>query len=378
MPHTCEYKRTRGVAYCGADCTALASGVFTHVRLGPREPLPDRDPRILDVAILDMNHGWPNVGHEGVVSAFKDSACELSIALAAAGLSVRAISFDVRRALRLPEATDERFTIYVGTGGPGHLDPRLNDGRDPLAQGVVEDPAWEAPLFRLFDAITDRDDAALLSVCHTFGLMCRWLDVADPVARGPEKGGKSEGVLDNLLTATALAHPLFAAFARRLGPPGRLRVLDSRIYDLIPKNDASKRVAVMATETLGVDGPPGDAMTMMEVARDVSGRMPRVFGVNHHPEIIDRANLMGMLKIKLERGEIAKEWFDLRMSTLAEHFPDERSDRHLHVTSDFTFLGPLRFHVTRALRLRAESLGLEFTRHERDVDRALTGLLALP
>ena len=147
---------------------------------------------------------------------------------------------------------------------------------------------------------------------------------------------------------------------------------------MIPKNDASKRVAVMATETLGVDGPPGDAMTMMEVARDVSGRMPRVFGVNHHPEIIDRANLMGMLKIKLERGEIAKEWFDLRMSTLAEHFPDERSDRHLHVTSDFTFLGPLRFHVTRALRLRAESLGLEFTRHERDVDRALTGLLALP
>jgi hypothetical protein len=319
-----------------------------------------------------MNHGWPNVGHDGVVAAFQDAACELSGALETAGLSVRAISFDVRRALQIPEPGDDRFSIYVGTGGPGHLDPRLNDGSDPLAQGVGEDPSWEAPLFRLFDAIAAREDAALLAVCHTFGLMCRWLDVADPVARSREKGGKSEGVLDNLLTDTARRHPLFAAFAKRLGPPGRLRVLDSRIYDLIPKRGAERTVAIMATEALGVDGPPGDAMTMMEVARDGSGRMPRVFGVNHHPEIIDRSNLMGMLKVKLERGEVTKEWYDLRMSTLAQQFPDDSHDRDLHATSDFTFLGPLRFHLTRAGRLRAEELGSAFARHETDVDRALT------
>jgi len=378
VPHSCAYKRTHGVSYCGPDCTALSSGVFEHVRLAPGAPLPDRDPNIVDVAVLDMNHGWPNVGHEGVVAAFKEAACELSTPLAGAGLSIRAISFDVRRALQVPDPRDERFAIYVGTGGPGHINPRLNDGSDPLAQGVAEDPSWEAPLFRLFDAIAERDDAALLAVCHTFGLMCRWLDVALPVARGPEKGGKSEGVLDNLLTDAAREHPLFAAFARQLGPPGRLRVLDSRIYDLIPKAGAGRRVAIMATETLGVDGPPGEAMTMMEVARDGSGRMPRVFGVNHHPEIIDRANLMGMLKIKLQRGEISKEWYDLRMSTLWEHFPDERRDRELHATSDFTFLGPLRFHVTRAVRLRADGIGRDFLPHEMDVDRALTALLTLP
>jgi len=378
VPNSCAYKRTRGIAYCGPDCTALKSGVFEHMRLVAGGQPPARDPSILDVAILDMNHGWPNVGHEGVVAALRDAACELSVPLADAGLSVRVISFDVRRALQIPDARDDRFAIYVGTGGPGHIDPRLNDGNDALSQGVVEDPSWEAPLFRLFDAIAERDDAALLAVCHTFGLMCRWLDVADPVVRGPEKGGKSEGVLDNLLTDTARAHPLFAAFARRLSPPGRLRVLDSRIYDLIPKAGAGQRVAIMATETLGVDGPPGDAMTMIEVARDASGRIPRVFGVNHHPEIIDRANLMGMLRIKLERGEIKKEWYDLRMSTLSENFPDERSDRHLHATSEFTFLGPLRFHVTRAVRLRAEELGRAFLRHEIDVDRELTGLPTMP
>ena len=378
VPNLCEHKRARGVSYCGADCTALKSGLFSHLRLSPGASLPERDPNIVDVAILDMNHGWPNVGHEGVVSAFQDASCELSLPLKAAGIGIRAISFDVRRALQVPDEEDDRFAIYVGTGGPGHIDPRLNDGSDPRGQGVVEDAAWEAPLFRLFDAIAESDDAALIAVCHTFGLMCRWLDVADPVARGPEKGGKSEGVLDNLLTPSAREHPLFAAFARRIGPEGRLRVLDSRLYDLIPKDVAPRRVAIMATETLGVDGPPGNAMTMMEVARDTSGRIPRVFGVNHHPEIIDRSNLMGMLKMKLDRGEITKEWYDLRVSTLSEHFPDERSDRQLHVTSDFTFLGPLRFHVTRAVRLRAEELGRGFFRHESEVDRALTGLFTLP
>ncbi len=344
-----------------------------HLALAPGSPLPARDPRVIDVAVLDMNHGWPNVGHEAVVAAFQEATCQLSVALAASGLSVRAISFDVRRGLRVPEAADDRFAIYVGTGGPGHLDPRLNDGRDPHAQGILEDPSWETPLFRLFDAIAKREDAALLAVCHTFGLMCRWLDIAGPVARGPEKGGKSEGVRDNLLTNTGCQHPLFAAFARQLPPGGRLRVLDSRFYDLIPKPGASRTVSIMATETLGVDGPAGDAMTMMEVVRDGSGRMPRVFGVNHHPEIVDRATLMGMLRIKLDRGDVTKEWYAQRMSTLSVHFPDVSSDASLHATSDFTFLGPLRFHVTRAARMRAAELGRDLGRHESDVDRALTG-----
>jgi hypothetical protein len=372
MPTFCEHRRVHGVAYCPVDCQALTRGVFERVRLAPGQPLPARDPHVIDVAVLDMNHGWPNVGHEGVLSAYQDAACAISEALAGSSLRIRAISFDVRRALQLPGPSDDRFGVYVGTGGPGHLDPRLNDGRDPHAQGVAEDPSWEDRLFRLFDAIVEREDAALLAVCHTFGLMCRWLSVADPVARGPEKGGKSEGVRDNLLTDAGREHPVFAAFARQLPPGGRMRVLDSRIYDLIPRADAARRVAIVATETLGIDGPAGDAMTMMEVARDVSGRMPRVFGVNHHPEIIDRANLMGMLGLKLQRGEITTEWYRQRVAALSVTFPDENSDESLHVTSDFTFLGPLRFHVTRAARLRAEGLGLPFAAHESDVDRALT------
>ena len=350
----------------------MQDDLFLHLRLGPEDALPEVDRAVVDVAVLDMNHGWPNVGHDAVVAMFHDAARELAAPLAAAGLSIRTISFDVRRTLQLPDPGDRRFMIYVGTGGPGHLDPRLNDGVDPLAQGVVDDPAWEAPLFNLFDAIARRDDAALLAVCHSFGLMCRWLDVAEPVARGPEKGGKSEGVLENVLTEAAREHPLFAAFARRLGPKARLRVLDSRNFDLIPKAGARQRVTILATDTVGVDGPPGDAITMMEVARDPSGHMPRIFAVNHHPEIVDRANLMAMLKLKVERGDVTREWYDARMRTLGPHFADAVHDAHLHATSDFTFRGPLRFHVTRAARLHAEGLGRDFPAHESEIDRTLT------
>jgi hypothetical protein len=84
---------------------------------------------------------------------------------------------------------------------------------------------------------------------------------------------------------------------------------------------------------------------------------------------------MAMLRVKLDNGDITKAWYDQRMSTLERQFPDERSDRQLHTTSEFTFLGPLRFHLTRAARLRASELGREFGAHESDVDRELTGRL---
>jgi len=325
--------------------SAGAARAFVYHRVAAEDVLPEREPKTVDVAILDMNHGWPNVGHDCVVESLRHAAAELPDEI-----SLRVISFDVRRTLRLPAPDDDRFALYIGTGGPGHPDPRWNDGLAELSQGVAESPAWESPLFRLFDAIAKRDDAALLAVCHTFGLMCRWLKVAVPVPRGPEKGGKSEGVRDNLLTDAAREHPWFAALADRLPPDGRLRVLDSRLFDLIPNDAAARKVKIIGVEALGVDGPAGNAMTMMEVARDPSGSMPRIFGVNHHPEIVDRTNLLAMLDEKLHRGDISRDWYEQRVRTLSAHFPDDTHDRDLRTTSEFTFLGPLRFHVLRAAR----------------------------
>ena len=124
---------------------------FEYVRVADSEPPADRDR--IDVAILDMNHAWPNVGHDSLVHAVLESAEPLREPLAAAGAKVRVLSYDVRRLMQIPQSPNGRFQLYLGTGGPGHLDPRLNDGVREESQGIAETPAWEAPLFRLFDDI---------------------------------------------------------------------------------------------------------------------------------------------------------------------------------------------------------------------------------
>ncbi len=344
--------------------------MFERVRVTSAGQLPPPDPRAIDVAVLDMNHGWPNVGHDAVVGSVQDVACDLADVLIAAGLRIRAISFEVRRAGMVPEAG--RYALLLGTGGPGNVDPHKNDGRDPNAQGVSEDPSWEPRLFALFDDIARRDDTALLGVCHTFGVLCRWLAVADAVPRGPEKGGKSEGVLENELTDAGLAHPVLRAMSRKLGSR-RLRVLDSRIFDLVPSHAAKGRIAILGTETLGVAGPAGNAMTMMEIARDAGGTMPRMFAVNHHPEIADRARLLTMLRGKLDRGEIDAAWYGERVALLERQFDDREQDAALRVTSEFTFKAPLRFHLVRAVRRRAEAFGAAFPMHESQIESAILG-----
>ncbi len=365
MPIACRNKTEHGTEFCREDCPASRpEGVFRYLRVESPADLPPADERIIDVAILDMNHGWPNLGHDSLVHAILDAGCDLIPVLEDAGLQLRAISFDVRRRGGLPEGPGGRFAVYVGTGGPGHLDPRRNQGGGEGSQGIQEDPSWEAPLFRLFDQIEASPETALLGICHTFGVMCRWAQVARPVLRGPEKGGKSTGLLENLLTPEALGHPWFARFAEELPPSRRLRIVDNRLYDLIPVNGALSRVIPIGYETLGLGGPRGDALTMAEFARDRAGVMPRVFGVNHHPEIVDRARQRLILEQKRERGEVSAEWVAERDEILTRAYPDENSDQRLHLTSDFTLLGPLRFHIYRQVRLRAEALGIAVDIHE--------------
>lgn len=365
MPIACRNKLEHGNEFCREDCPASgADGVFRYARVERPEDLPPAEERTVDIAILDMNHGWPNLGHDSLVHAILDTGCDLIPVLEGAGLRIRAISFDVRRQGGIPEPPGDRFSVYVGTGGPGHLDPRRNRGGGEGSQGIQEDPSWEAPLFRLFDKIRASPEAALLAVCHTFGVMCRWAGIAEPVLRGPEKGGKSTGVLENVLTPEAERHPWFGRFACELPPSRRLRIVDNRLYDLIPENGMRQAAVPIGYETLGLGGPRGDALTMAEFARDREGAMPRVFGVNHHPEIVDRARQRLILEQKRQRGEVSAEWVAERAEILTRVYPDENSDQRLHLTSDFTLLGPLRFHIYRQVRQRAAALGVPIDLHE--------------
>ena len=134
--------------------------------------------------------------------------------------------------------------------------------------------------------------------------------------------------------------------------------MDNRLFDLIPPGARLPAGALpIGWETLGVGGPPGDAVTMIEFARDRGGLMPRVFGVNHHPEIVNRAGQMAILEQKVERGEVTAQWAAERREILTRSYPAEDSEHLLQLTSDYTLLGPLRFHLQRQVRRRAESLG---------------------
>jgi hypothetical protein len=372
VPLDCQHKVQFGRQSCATNCPASAPfGVFSYARVERPEDLPPADEQAIDVAILDMNHGWPNLGHDSLVHAVQDASCDLRVPLAGTGLRIRALSFDVRRGGQVPEPPGGRFALYLGTGGPGHIDPRQNDGTTAGSQGIREDPSWEAPTFRLFDAIRADETAALLGVCHTFGVMCRWSGAAEPVLRGPGKG-KSTGILENVLTPEARQHPWFRRFSEELPDRRRLRVVENRLFDLVPGPLSQQADALpIGHETLGIGGPPGLAVTMLEFARDKAAVMPRMFAVNHHPEIVDRFRQMMILGQKLDRGEVTNEWYQERVDVLTRNYPDENSDQRLHVTSDFTLLGPLRFHLNRAVRMRAAALGIPVAVHEDSVYTSL-------
>jgi hypothetical protein len=360
MPFLCRHKLPGNAHFCGSEHPAEAPcGAFEYARVERPEDLPPADPRIVDVAVLDMNHGWPNLGHDCLVHALLDDACELLPIAEETGVRVRALSFDVRRSGMVPEPPGGRFALYVGTGGPGHIDPFLNDGVSEESQGIREDPSWQAPLFRVFDAIVADEEAALLAVCHTFGVMCHWSGLAHPALRGPKKGGKSSGVLENVLDPAAWQHPWFHRFGDDLPEGGRLRVMDNRLFDLLPRDgDFPTGTSPIGWETLGVGGPRGDGITMIEFARDGGGLMPRVFGVNHHPEIIvNRAGQAAILQQKVDRGEVTEQWAAERREILTRGERDVEAERLLQLTSDYTLLRPLRFHLQRQVRQRAESLG---------------------
>ncbi|MEO5762913.1 MAG: hypothetical protein ABIR28_11440, partial [Vicinamibacteria bacterium] len=126
---TCGRMGAAGEVACLDNCAMNGLGsIFSFQRVRVDEPLPEPDASILDVAVLDMHHGWPNLGHNSIVQAVREAACDFESVIKTAGLKIRVLSFDVRQSGLLPEPPGGRFAVYLGTGGPGHIDPHLNDG----------------------------------------------------------------------------------------------------------------------------------------------------------------------------------------------------------------------------------------------------------
>jgi hypothetical protein len=303
---------------------------FEYVRIDGDVPPPRHDR--VDVALLDMNHLWPNLGHDSLVHIVLETAESLREELGEA--KVRVLSFDVRYRDQVPEPG--RFRIHIGTGGPGHLDPRLNDGASEWSQGVNETGAWEQPLFRLFDEILADESASMLAVCHSFGLVCRWSGIARPVLRTE----KSSGLRINRLSREAMHHPWFEQFASELSDHQHFHVVDNRLFDLILV-DAGK------AQPIAFEAEGSSALTMVELARDASGTMPRFLAFNHHPEIVDREHVLQVLDEKRIHGEVDQQWYEERVRTMLELFGEK--ERQSRLTSEYTLFAPLRFHLQSAV-----------------------------
>ena len=321
----------------------VESSRFSYARVEHAEDLPAREDRTIDVALLDMNAGYANVGHDAIVEIVRDVATELEDELISRNLGLRVISYAVRDRLIVPRHGDGRHRLYLGTGGPGHLDPRRNTSSSGTVE-IAEDPAWEAPLWALFDAIASDGDTALYGVCHTFGLLCRWSGAAEPALRGPAKGGPMSGVGTNVLTPAARTHPWFA----RLAAAGDVvPVLDSRHYDLLPAGPLTRGMTAIAHESAGAHGEAGDALTMLEVARDAGG-VPRVFGVNSHPEIGAPERVAAILDRMLATGTITSDVYDQR-STMLPMLRDDRREERLRVGRT-VFSDLVRDRIARLVR----------------------------
>jgi hypothetical protein len=106
---------------------------------------------------------------------------------------------------------------------------------------------------------------------------------------------------------------------------------------------------------------------MVEFAADARRIMPRILAVNHHPEIMGREGQRQLLDQKLARGEVTPEWYEERLRGIEQVFSSGQIEHLVRLTARFTLLDPLRFHLYRAVRLKAEAMGLRPTFHENQV-----------
>ena len=95
---------------------------------------------------------------------------------------------------------------------------------------------------------------------------------------------------------------------------------------------------------------------MFEFARLQGGTVPRVWGVNHHPEIGD----VGLQRERLERLRenrgVSGAWYRERLAALDAWNASAATEQDLQRTTRWTFEKPLRIHLERALGLARRPL----------------------
>ena len=72
MPFDCQHGRRLGPDACLTNCPA-SPPVFDVIRIERADQVPPAEPHLIDVAVLDMHHGWPNLGHDAILHAIQNA-----------------------------------------------------------------------------------------------------------------------------------------------------------------------------------------------------------------------------------------------------------------------------------------------------------------
>ena len=288
---------------CLTDCpTRREQGGFRFARVERAGDLPPADPRVVDVALLDMHHGWPNLGHEALADVIQSAVCDLREHLVRVGLSVRVISYDVRRGHALPEAPGGRHAIYVGTGGPGHLDPRAQ--RRPRGlPGHRREPGMGEAAVRAVRRDSRRPArVALRRLPH----LRRDVPLA---GRGRRRAARPPR-----RAARAPASGTISCARRHAGIRGSRALRRASATASASRCWTIVSSTCLPTGTVPAGRPACSPWTATRTARpatrspwskwrdDSRGAVPRILGVNHHPEIVNRQRQLALLEKKRARG----------------------------------------------------------------------------
>ena len=272
MPLECGYKQRHGRQFCVTDCPASEPGRLLRLRQGRApEDLPASDPRTIDVAVLDMNHGWPNLGHDSLVHAVMDAACDVApellrprgCACARSPSTCAARGCCRSRPGRASRSTSAPAVPATSTRAPTTACGPSRRASARTRRGRRRRSASSTPCRRDEQRGAPRASATPSACCAAGRARRR------PVLRGPEKG-KCSGVLENVLTWDGAPAPLVPAL-RRAARTGRAAargreppVRPDPAARRLPRRAACRS----ATRRCGVGGAPGEAVTMIEFARD--------------------------------------------------------------------------------------------------------------
>ena len=262
MPFDCDHRRTLGPDVCPAACHAVdaaarspTSGPTSRRDLPTPEPgvarrlRPRHEPRLAEHRPRRHRHG----GADGGLRPGRTRSPR-------AGLRIRVVSCDVRRGLVVPPLPDARGGLYLGTGGPGHIDPALQRRRrrQPGHRRVAG--LGVAALRALRRRARPPRRGADRHLPH--------LRRDEPLARRRRSGAARprEGRQERRHRrhrADAGSRPRIPGSARwrsgvadEPGHAGRIRVLDSRLYDLLPRPAMAATVTPLGFEAAARRQPP--------------------------------------------------------------------------------------------------------------------------